>query len=54
MAGLWQVCEGTLNLSLIGLEPLAQVFFYVPLYFLSTHSKGFLRSNYNRITVWWQ
>lgn len=27
MAGLWQVCEGTLNLSLIGLEPLAQVFF---------------------------
>lgn len=27
MAGLWQVLEATLNLSLIGLKPLAQGFF---------------------------
>lgn len=52
MAGLWQVLEATLNLSLIGLKPLAQGFFFM-FFSISSQPKGFLRSNY-RITLWWE
>ena len=51
MAGSQQVLEGALTFP--DSTGASGAVFYFLLLFLSTHSEGFLRSNYNRISMWW-